>query len=124
MKVRQENDSMSLVLQISLKFMGDLKETRILAPKGDPIDIWGQGSFTFGNFYQMECRLETKSTPDVLALEIDFWEELETLDISFEIETVEGFQSLTALPDMAVGRSKPVCVRSDPGASLTNCTRT
>lgn len=91
LKAQLENDGLSLALQINRKFMDNMKEIRFYTPKSDPIEIWGRGAFTFGNVSQVEYNLDTKSIPEALTVEIDLWQELETLNISFEIETGVGF---------------------------------
>ena len=91
MKVQEGNDGLILVLQINRKFMNKMKDIRFYTPRGNPVDIRGRGSFTFGNVSQMEYSLDTKSTPEALKVEIDIWQELETLDLSFQIESGVGF---------------------------------
>ncbi len=90
-KVQQENDSLIFILKINRKFVDNMKEIRFYTPKGDLIDILGRGSFTFGNVSQVEYNLNTKSLPESLTVAIDLFQELETLNISFEIETGLGF---------------------------------
>ena len=91
MKVQAENDGLTLVLQINRKFVNNMKEIRFYTAKDNPVDVWSQGSFTFGNVSQMEYNLDTQSAPEALKVEIDLWEELETLDVSFETESGVGF---------------------------------
>ena len=91
MKVQEENDGLILVLQINRKFVNNMKDIRFYTARGNPVDIWGRGSFTFGNVSQMEYNLDTKSTSEALKVEIDLWEELEILNFSFEIESGVGF---------------------------------
>jgi len=91
MKVQQENDGLILVLQIKRKFADNMKDIRFYTPTGESIDIWGRGSFTFGNASQMEYNLDTKTIPKALIVEIDMWEELEILKLPFEIESGVGF---------------------------------
>lgn len=91
MKVQEENDGLILVLQINRKFINNMKDIRFYTARGNPVDIGGRGSFTFGNVSQMEYKLDTKSTPETLKVEIDLWQELEILNLSFEIESGVGF---------------------------------
>ncbi len=91
MKVQEENDGLILVLQINRKFMSSMKDIRFYTEEGKPLDIGSRGSFTFGNASQMEYYLDTKSTPKALVVEIDIWQELETLELSFEIDSGVGF---------------------------------
>jgi len=91
MKVQAENEGMILVLQMSKKLSDNMKDIRFYTASGNPVDIWGRGSFTFGNTAQMEYNLEIKSTPETLTVEFDLWEELETMNPSFEIESGIGF---------------------------------
>jgi len=91
MKVQEENDGLTLVLQINRKFVNNMKDIRFYTAKGDPLDIWSTGSFTFGNVSQMEYNLDTKSLPEALKVEIDLWQELEILNLPFEIESGVGF---------------------------------
>lgn len=91
MKVQKEDDGLILVLQINRKFVNNMKDIRFYAAGGNPVDIWSQGSFTFGNVSQIEYNLDIKSTPEALKVEIDLWQELETLNLNFEIESGLGF---------------------------------
>ncbi len=91
MKVQQENDGLVLVLQINRKLKDNMKDIRFLTDEGNPLEIWGRGSFTFGNASQLEYSLNTNSTPETLIVEIDLWQKLEILDIPFEIESGVGF---------------------------------
>lgn len=91
MKVQEENDGLTLVLQIKRAFMNNLKDIRFYTAGGNPVDIWGRGSFTFGNASQMQYNLDLKSVPEALIVEIDLWQELETLNIPFEIDSGLGF---------------------------------
>ena len=91
MKVKKENDSLTLVLQINREFKNNMKDIRFYTDKSDPVDIWGQGSFTFGNASQMEYNLDIQFTPEILMVEIDLWQEMETLNFNFEIEPGLGF---------------------------------
>ena len=90
MKAEVENDRFTFVLQVSRKFMKNMKDIRFYS-KGSPIEIWSQGSFTFGNASQLEYYLDINSIPEALKIEIDIWQELETLEHSFEVETGLGF---------------------------------
>ena len=91
MKVQAENEGLTLVLQISQKFENNLKDVRFYAANGNLVDIWGRGSFTFGNASQMEYNIDTKSIPETLRVEIDLWQEMEILNLPFEIESGVGF---------------------------------
>jgi len=91
MKVQEENDGLSLVLQFNRKFADNMKDIRFYTAEGNQVDIWGRGSFTFGNASQLEYNLDIKSTPKALKVEIDLWQELEILNLSFEIESAVGF---------------------------------
>jgi len=90
MKVQKEDDGLVLVLQISRKFMNNMKDIRFYTAEGNPLEIWGRGSFTFGNASQVTYNLDTKSKPESLKVEIDLWQELETLDIPFKVESGIG----------------------------------
>lgn len=90
MKVQLEDESLTLVLQISRKFVENMKDIRFYTVSGDPVEIWGRGSFTFGNASQMEYNLDLKSTPEALKVEIDLWQELETVNCPFEIKSGIG----------------------------------
>ena len=87
MKVEQEDEGLTLVLQISRKLVDNLKDIRFYSDSGDPIEIWGRGSFTFGSVSQMEYNLDTKLTFDALRIEIDLWQDPEDLNLSFDIES-------------------------------------
>ena len=91
MKAQVENESLTLVLQLNRNFVNNIKEIRFFTANGNPVELWGTGSFTFGNAAQMEYNLDTKSVPESLNIEIDIWEELEVLNFSFEIESGVGF---------------------------------
>ena len=91
MKVQNKNEGLILGLQINRKFVDNMKDIRFFTKGGDPLEIWGRGSFTFGNVSQVEYNVDTKSTPETLKIEIDLWQELETLDIPFQIESGVGF---------------------------------
>ena len=90
MKVQEEDDDLTLVLQLNRQFANDMKDIRFYA-NDQQVDIWSRGSFTFGNASQMEYNLDIKSTPQAMKVEIDLWQELETLNLSFEIESGVGF---------------------------------
>ena len=90
MKVQKENDSLNLVLQGKRTFTETFKAVRFYASEGNSINIWGRGSFTFGNASQMEYNLDLRSMPENLIMEIDLWQELEDLDIPFEIDSGLG----------------------------------
>jgi len=90
MKVQQENEGLALVLQINRKFVNNMKDIRFYSTEGNQVDIWGRGSFTFGNVSQMEYNLDTKITPEALKIEIDLWQELEILNLSFDIHSGVG----------------------------------
>jgi hypothetical protein len=91
MKVKEENEGLDLVLQISRKFKDRIKDIRFYAENGNPIEIWGRGSLTFGNAAQVEYNLDAKSTPEALKVEIDLWQELEELNFSFQVDSTMGF---------------------------------
>jgi hypothetical protein len=87
MKVEEEDDGLTLVLQISRKIVDNMKDTRFYTDNGDPIEIWGRGSFTFGSVSQMEYNLDTELTSGTLKMEIDLWQEPENIDLDFEIDS-------------------------------------
>ena len=91
MKVQAEDNGLTLVLQISREFMDNMKDIRFFTMGGDPVEIWGTGSFTFGNASQMEYNCDINSVPEALRVEIDLWQELETLDVPFKIKSGLGF---------------------------------
>jgi hypothetical protein len=91
MKVEGGNDGLTLVLQLDRKFADNMKDIHFYTAEGNPIEVWGRGSFTFGNASQLEYNLDTKSTPATLTVEIDIWQELEILNLPFEIESGVGF---------------------------------
>jgi hypothetical protein len=91
MKVQEENDGLTIVLQINRKFVDNMKDIRFYTVDGNPIDIWGRGSFTFGNVSQREYNLDTQITPEALTIEIDLWQKLEIINQSFTIESGVGF---------------------------------
>ena len=91
MKVQEEDGGVSLVLQINRNFVNNMKDIRFYTTKANQVDIWGRGSFTFGNVSQMEYNLDIKSAPKALRVEIDLWQEPEILNLSFEIESGVGF---------------------------------
>jgi hypothetical protein len=91
MKVKEENEGLDLVLQISRKFKDRIKDIRFYSENGNPIDIWGRGSLTFGNAAQVEYNLNTKSKPRSLKVEIDLWQGLEKLNFPFQVESTMGF---------------------------------
>lgn len=91
MKVQAENEGLTLVLQISRELKNTMKDIRFYTDNTNPIEVWGQGSFTFGNAAQMEYNLDTKTIPETMKIEIDLWQELEILDVSFDITTGLGF---------------------------------
>ncbi|MBN2411229.1 hypothetical protein JXQ31_06005 [candidate division KSB1 bacterium] len=90
-KVQPEDEGLTLVLQISRNLRDNMKDIRFYTVDGDPVEIWGQGSFTFGSASQMEYNLNAKSIPEALKVEFDLWKELEDLDVSFEISSGLGF---------------------------------
>jgi hypothetical protein len=90
MKVQKENDGLNLVLQSKRTFTETFKAVRFYTSKDHSINIWGRGSFTFGNASQMEYNLDLRSMPETLIMEIDLWQELEGLDIPFEIDSGLG----------------------------------
>ena len=90
MKAETEDGSLTLVVQISRSLQSNMKDIRFTTKNGDPVEIWGRGSFTFGNAAQMEYNLDTESIPESLSVEIDLWQELESLDVSFELATGLG----------------------------------
>jgi hypothetical protein len=91
MKVQEEDDGLTLVLQINRTFVDNMKDLRFYKAGGDPVDVLSIGSFTFGNASQMEYNLDIKTAPAAMKIEIDLWQELETLNLSFEIESGVGF---------------------------------
>ena len=91
MKVEGGNDGLTLVLQIDRKFADNMKDIRFYTSEGNPVEVWGRGSFTFGNASQLEYNLDTKSTPPTLTVEIDIWQGLEILNLPFDIESGVGF---------------------------------
>lgn len=91
MKVEAENDGLTLVIQISRNLKDNMKDIRFYTVGGDPVEILGRGSFTFGNAAQMEYNLDQKSIPEALKVEIDVWKELETLNLPFDIKSGVGF---------------------------------
>jgi hypothetical protein len=90
-KAQVENESLTLVLQISQIFKSKIKDIRFYTASNTLIKVWGTGSFSFGNASQMEYNLDINSTPKSLNVEIDLWQELETLTLPFEIESSIGF---------------------------------
>lgn len=90
-KVEQENGRLDLVLQISRKLMDNMKEIRFYTEDAKSLEIWSQGSFTFGNVTQKEYTFDTELLPKTLAVEIDLWQELESINLPFEIEAGVGF---------------------------------
>ena len=85
MKAETDDGSLTLVVQISRDLQNNMKDIRFTTANGELIEIWGRGSFTFGNAAQMEYNLDTESLPESLNVEIDLWQALESLDVSFEI---------------------------------------
>ena len=90
MKVQLENDGLTLVLQINRKFVDNMKDIRFYTVEGNPIDIWSQGSFTFGTVSQMEYALDSKTIPETLKVELDMWQDLESIDLPFELKSGLG----------------------------------
>ncbi|MBN1782754.1 hypothetical protein JW948_16580 [bacterium] len=90
MKAVTEDDGLTLVLQVKRKLVDDMKEIRFSTTAGEPVEIWGQSSFTFGNTSQMEYNIDMKSVPEALNVEMDLWEKPEILNLSFEIESGLG----------------------------------
>jgi hypothetical protein len=90
MKVQEEEDGLTLVLQINRRLANIMKDIRFFATNGNPVNIWSRGSLTFGNATQMEFSLETKPTPGALKIEIDLWQELEAFYLTFELDTGVG----------------------------------
>ena len=91
MKVQGEDESLTLVLQINRNFRDTMRDIRFYTANNDPIEVWGRGSFTFGNASQMEYNLDTNTIPKTLKVEIDLWQGLETLDLDFEVDAGVGF---------------------------------
>ncbi len=91
MKVQGEDESLTLVLQINRNFRDTIRDIRFYTVNNDPIEVWGRGSFTFGNASQMEYNLDTNTIPKMLRVEIDLWQGLETLDLDFEVDAGVGF---------------------------------
>ena len=90
MKVQQEDEGLTLVLQINRKFVDNMKDIRFFTVEGNPIDIWSQGSFTFGTVSQMEYALDSKTIPETLKVELDMWQDLESIDLPFELKSGLG----------------------------------
>lgn len=90
MKVQKENDGLNLVLQGKRTLTETFKAVRFYTSKDHSVDVWGRGSFTFGNTSQMQYNLDLKSVPETLIMEIDLWQDLETLDLPFEIDSGLG----------------------------------
>lgn len=90
MKAQQDEDGLTLVLQIGRKFVDDMKDIRFFTTGGSPVEIGGRGSFTFGNVSQMEYQLDAREKPEALKLEMDLWQGLEVLDLPFSIESGLG----------------------------------
>lgn len=91
MKVEAENGGLTLVLQISQAFKSSLKDVRFYTSDGNLVSFWGQGSFSFGRAAQMEYNLDTESIPEFLRVEIDLWQERESLKLPFGMESGVGF---------------------------------
>ena len=91
MKAQEENDGLTLVLQIPRKFADNMKDIRFFSVQGNQVEVWGRGSFTFGNVSQMEYNLDTKLKLEIQKIDIDLWQELEILNLSFAIESGVGF---------------------------------
>jgi hypothetical protein len=91
MKVEEENEGLTIVLQMTRRFVDNMKEIRFYTADGSPLEIMGRGSFTFGNVAQMEYALDSKTTPAALKTEIDLWKELETVNHSFDLKSGLGF---------------------------------
>ncbi len=91
MKAQIDDENLTLVLQISRVLKDNMQDIRFYTPDGNPLECWGQGSFSFGNAAQMEYNLDTKTIPEYLNLEIVIWQELETVNVPFDIETEMGF---------------------------------
>jgi hypothetical protein len=92
MKVQQEGDGLTLVVQMNRRFAEGVRDIRFFAPSGHPIDIRGRGSFTFGTATQLEFNLETRATPESLKIELDVWQDLQDLDLGFQINAGMGLQ--------------------------------
>ena len=90
-KVEQANERLEVVLEMSRHFMDNMKDIRFYTVENTPVEIWGRGSFTFGNVSQMDYTLDTDSVPKALVIEMDLWQELETINLPFEIESGMGF---------------------------------
>ena len=90
LKVEEENDGLTLVLQINRKFVDDMKDIRFSTPDGRSVEIWGRSSFTYGNVSQIEYNIDIKSAPKTLNIEIDLWEDQETIDLPFKIASGMG----------------------------------
>lgn len=91
MKVQEEDEGLTLVLQFSRKFINNMKDIRFYTLEDNLVEISGRSSFTFGNTSQMKYNLDIKSNPDALKIEIDQWQELEIINQSFTIESGVGF---------------------------------
>ena len=90
MKVQSESDGLVLVLQVSRKFKENMKDIRFITAEGKSLEIWGRGSLTFGNAAQLEYNIEAKAKPEALKVEIELWQDLEELDLAFELESGVG----------------------------------
>ncbi len=90
-KAQIEDNTLTLVLQTSLQFRDDLKDVRFYTPDGNALEIYGRGSFSFGNACQLEYNLDINSTPKFLKTEFDLWKEPQALTLPFELESGIGF---------------------------------
>ena len=90
MKAQEESDGLTLVLQTTRRFANSMKDIRFFSSDGNPVSIWSRGSLTFGSATQLEYGLDTESTPEALRIEIDLWQDLESIDLAFEIDSGVG----------------------------------
>ena len=91
MKAEHESGRLNLVLQMSSEFVNNTKDIRFYNEEGKPLEIWSRGSFTFGNASKQEYTLKTEILPKALSVEIEIWQELEVMNLPFEIESGVGF---------------------------------
>jgi hypothetical protein len=90
MKVQADDEGLNLVIQISRELKDLLKDIRFMTLDGNQVEVWGRGSFTFGNAAQMEYNIDLKTKVESLKLEIDLWQGLESLDVFFDLTTGLG----------------------------------
>jgi hypothetical protein len=78
----------TLTFGATIQIRDDLKDIRFLGADGQPLELWGRGSMTMGNAVQLEYVLKEK--PERVAIELDWWQGLEALEIPFEVEVGLG----------------------------------